>query len=80
MEIAEIMEIVLLVICALIIVLVLMQSSKSDDPGAMMSGATTDLFKNRKERGSELVISRLTLSLGLLFVIISLLIPVLELI
>lgn len=76
MDLAEIIEIVLLVICAFLIVLVLMQSSKSDDPGAMMSGVTTDLFKNRKERGSELVISRLTLTLGLLFVIISLFIPI----
>ena len=39
-----------------------------------MSGATSDLFKNRKERGSELVISRLTLILGLSFVIICLII------
>ena len=37
-----------------------------------MSGGTSDLFKNRKERGSELVISRLTLILGLAFVVICL--------
>lgn len=39
-----------------------------------MTGGTSDLFKNRKERGSELVISRLTLILGLSFVIICLVI------
>lgn len=67
----EIVQIVLLVLCALLIILVLMQSSKAGDPGAIMSGSTSDLFKNRKERGSELVITRLTLFLGLTFVIIS---------
>ena len=67
----EIVKICLLVLCAILIVLVLMQSSKAGDPGAIMSGSTSDLFKNRKERGSELVISRLTLFLGLAFVVIS---------
>ena len=56
------------------IVVVLMQSSKSGDMGNIMSGGTSDLFKNRKERGSELVISRLTLILGLVFVITCLII------
>ena len=65
----EIVQAILLVICAILIVLVLMQSSKSTDVNNIMSGGTSDLFKNRKERGSELVISRLTLILGLVFVV-----------
>jgi preprotein translocase subunit SecG len=65
----EIVQVILLVLSAIIIVLVLMQSSKSTDVNNIMSGGTSDLFKNRKERGSELVISRLTLILGLVFVI-----------
>ena len=68
----EIVQIILLVLSAIIIVLVLMQSSKSTDVNNIMSGGTSDLFKNRKERGSELIISRLTLILGLLFVVICL--------
>lgn len=70
----EIVKIILLVICAVLITLVLLQSSKSGDMGNIMTGGTSDLFKNRKERGSELVISRLTLILGLSFVIICLVI------
>ncbi len=65
----EIVKGALLVICGVLIILVLMQSSKSTDVNNIMSGGTSDLFKNRKERGSELVISRLTLILGLVFVI-----------
>ncbi len=68
----EIVQVILLVLSAIIIVLVLMQSSKSTDVNNIMSGGTSDLFKNRKERGSELVISRLTLILGLSFVTICL--------
>ena len=68
----EIVKGILLVICGILIVLVLMQSSKSTDVNNIMSGGTSDLFKNRKERGSELIISRLTLILGLLFVVICL--------
>ena len=68
----EIVKGALLVICGVLIILVLMQSSKSTDVNNIMSGGTSDLFKNRKERGSELVISRLTLILGLVFVIICL--------
>ncbi len=70
----EIVQGALLVICGILIVLVLMQSSKSTDVNNIMSGGTSDLFKNRKERGSELVISRLTLILGLVFVITCLII------
>ena len=68
----EIAQVILLVLSAIIIVLVLMQSSKSTDVNNIMSGGTSDLFKNRKERGSELVISRLTLILGLAFLVICL--------
>lgn len=70
----EIVKIILLVICAVLITLVLLQSSKSGDMGNIMTGGTSDLFKNRKERGSELVISRLTLILGLSFVVICLIV------
>lgn len=70
----EIVQIILLVLCGVLIALVLMQSSKSGDMGNILSGGTSDLFKNRKERGSELVISRLTLILGLVFVITCLII------
>lgn len=65
----EIVNIGLLVLCAILIALVLLQSSKAGDAGNVLSGGTSDLFKNRKERGSELVISRLTLILGLVFVV-----------
>ena len=56
----------------ILIVLVLLQSSKAQDGGQIISGGNAELFSNVKERGSELVLSRLTLILGLAFFIISL--------
>ena len=66
------MEIALLVISVLLIIIVLLQSAKAEGAAQIISGSTSDLFTNRKERGSELFISRLTLLLGLSFFIICL--------
>ena len=61
------METVLLVVSILLIIIVLLQGSKSDSGAQILSAGQSELFANRKERGSELVISRITLVLGLIF-------------
>lgn len=61
------METFLIVICVLLIALVLLQSGKAEGASQIISGGSGDLFKNRKERGSELIISRATLILGVVF-------------
>ncbi len=61
----------LLVISILLIVIVLLQSNKAESGTQIISGGNSDLFSNRKERGSELFISRLTLALGMIFFIVS---------
>ncbi len=66
------METALLVISILLIIIVLLQSSKAESAAQILSGNSSDLFKHRKERGSELVISRITMVLGLAFFIICL--------
>lgn len=68
------MEIALMIISVLLITLVLLQSSKAEAASQIITGGNSDLFKNRKERGSELVISRITLVLGVLFFVICLVI------
>jgi len=60
------MEILLLVISILLICIVLLQSGKAEGASAL-TGENTSLFANRKERGGELFISRLTLVLGTAF-------------
>ena len=64
------MVIFLMIICVLLIAIVLLQSGKAEGASSIISGGTSDLFANRKERGGELFISRLTLGLGLVFLII----------
>jgi preprotein translocase subunit SecG len=61
------MKIALLIISILLIIIVLLQSGKAESAAQIMSGGKSDLFSKRKERGSELFISRVTLILGLSF-------------
>lgn len=64
------MKTVLLIISILLIIIVLLQSSKAESAAQIISGGNSDLFTKRKERGSELFISRVTLVLGLSFFVI----------
>lgn len=66
------METALLIISILLIIIVLLQSGKAESAAQIISGGSSELFTNRKERGSELVISRITMILGLSFFLISL--------
>ena len=66
------MKVFLLVISILLIIIVILQSGKAESAAQIISGGNSELFANRKERGSELVISRITLFLGLTFFLVSL--------
>ena len=58
----------LMIVSALLIVLSLLQSGKSDGiSGAFTGNGGLNLFANVKERGSEKVISDMTLVLGIIF-------------
>ena len=61
------MEFALLVISVLLIIIVLLQSGKAESAGQIIQGGNSDLFANRKERGFELFISRLTMLLGVAY-------------
>ena len=65
------METILLIISILLITIVLLQGSKASGDSQIISGGNESLFKNQKERGSELFITRLTFILGILFFILS---------
>ena len=64
------METLIMIISILLIVIVLLQSSKAE--GGFINSSGSELFANRKERGSELFITRLTAVLGAVFFIIDL--------
>ena len=65
------MELALMIISVLIIAIVLLQSGKASDAGQIISGGNENLFQNQKERGIELLITRLTIVLGVVFIAIS---------
>ncbi len=72
------LEMILLVVAAALIILSLLQSGKSDGiSGAFTGSGSLNLFANTKERGSEKVISNLTLGCGVLFFLLVILIRVL---
>ena len=65
------MKIVLLIVSLLLIAVVLLQSNKAEGASQIISGGNSDLFSQRKERGTELFISRFTMCLGIAFFVIS---------
>ena len=66
------MQVVLIIVSILLIAIALLQSGKAESASNIMMGASAELFAQRKERGSELFLSRMTLILGLLFFVICL--------
>ena len=68
------MEIILMIVSTLLILIVLLQSGKAEAASNVISGGNDSLFQNRKERGGELFITRLTFFLGMTFFILCLVI------
>ncbi len=60
-----------LIIAILLIIIVLLQSGKAEAASQIISGGNLDLFNKRKERGSELFISRFTMALGIVFFVLT---------
>ena len=64
------LKILLIIVCILLIALVLLQSGKAESATNAFTGGNEKLFANRKERGGELFISRLTFAVGMIFFLI----------
>ena len=63
------METAVVIVSILLIAIVLLQSGKAESAN-IIQGGSSELFQNRKERGMELFISRLTFALGLIFFVL----------
>ena len=68
------MGIAVIIISVLLIAIVLLQSGKAEAASQIIQGGSSDLFANRKERGFELFITRITFILGFAFFVLCLLI------
>ncbi|CAK8054654.1 preprotein translocase subunit SecG [Eupransor demetentiae] len=60
----NILTVALLVVGFLLIVAVMMQPSKQQDALSALSGGAADLFTERKSRGFEAIMRRITVVLG----------------
>ena len=63
-------DILLIIISIVLISLVVLQGSK-DDIARAFSGEKSELFANKKERGIELFLSRITYSTVFLFLVVA---------
>ena len=61
------MEILVMIVSVLLIAIVLLQSGKAEAASQIIQGGNSDLFANRKERGFELLVTRVTFVLGFAF-------------
>lgn len=69
------MEIVLVIISVCLIILTLLQGGKSDGAsGAITGSSKMNIFARSKERGSEVIVSRLTLVMGIAFFFVALIV------
>ncbi len=66
----RIQDIILLTVALFLITLVVLQSSK-DNINNAFSGEKSELFNNQKQRGFELVLSRVTAGTSLVFILLS---------
>ena len=63
------LDVCIIIVSLLLIVLIMFQNSK-DDINDAFSGSKTDLFKNQKTRGIDLVLQRGTMVLAILFFVL----------
>ncbi len=72
------LNIVFLIISVLLIIVSLLQSGKSDGASGAITGGNLNVFVDNKERGPEVILSRITLVLGILFFLLSIIIHYLQ--
>lgn len=63
-------DIILLVVALFLITLVVLQSSKDNISNAF-SGEKSELFNNQKQRGFELILTRVTAGTSVVFILLS---------
>ncbi len=68
-----ILKVAMVIISVALIILCLLQSGKSDDIVNALTGQSSNLFVEQKERGVDLVMSRMTMILSIAFFVIAIL-------
>lgn len=69
-----ILNILLIIVSIALIVVCLLQSGKSDGVVNALTGQSSNLFAHQKERGADLVLTRITVGLTIAFFVLAILI------
>ena len=69
-----ILNVLLVIISIVLIILCLLQSGKSDGIVNALTGQSSNLFAQQKERGADLIITRITACLTIAFFVIAIII------
>jgi preprotein translocase subunit SecG len=69
----SLLDIIFIIVSFIIIILSLLQGGKSEGASGAITGAGMNVFVKTKERGSELIISYLTLGFAVVFFLLALL-------
>ena len=68
------LEVLLIFVSIALIIVCLLQTGKTDGIVNALTGQSSNLFAQQKERGVDLVLTRITVGLGIAFFVIAILI------
>ena len=68
------LNVLLMIVSVALIIVCLLQSGKTDGIVNALTGQSSNLFANQKDRGIDLILSRITMGLGIAFFVIAILI------
>jgi preprotein translocase subunit SecG len=69
-----VLNILLMIISVALIIVCLLQSGKTDGIVNALTGQSSNLFSQSKDRGADLILSRITIGLGIAFFVIAIII------
>lgn len=72
------LNVIFMIISVLLIIISLLQSGKSDGASGAITGGNLNVFVDNKERGPEVILARVTMVLGILFFLLSIIIHYLQ--
>ena len=68
------LEVLLIIVSIALIIVCLLQTGKTDGIVNALTGQSSNLFAQQKEKGVDLVLTRITVGLGIAFFVIAILI------
>ena len=68
------LEVLLIIVSIALIIVCLLQTGKTDGIVNALTGQSSNLFAQQKERGVDLLLTRITVGLGIAFFVIAILI------